>query len=124
MEQCCIHKILEEIKALYFAVNEEDSLDDFWVWFRDTAQVYAYEHRRTDEFEELDEKAIDAMILFDIKQEKPSKEENLRFLTIATELVCLALCEDKMCPEKIKERWQQMLRRSKDELMMLRLRML
>lgn len=126
MEQCCIHKILEEIKALYFAVNEEDSLDDFWVWFRDTALVYAYEHQRADEFEELDKKAMDALNTdtFDINQERPSKEESLRFFTIATELVCLALFEDKMCPEKLKERWQQMLLHAKDELMLLRLRML
>lgn len=126
MEQPCIRKLIGEIKALYFAENEEDSLDDFWVWFRDTAQVYAYKHRRANEFEELDKKALDALNTdtFDINQETPSEEESLRFLTIATELVCLALFEDEKCPEKLKERWQQMLQHAKDELMLLRLRML
>lgn len=126
MEEFCIFKLRKEIKALYFAVNEEDSLDDFSEWFRDTALVYAYEHQRADEFEELDKKAMDVWNTrtFDINQERPSKEERLWFLTISTELVCLALFEDEMCPEKLKERWQQMLQHAKDELMLLRLRML
>lgn len=126
MEEFCIFKLRKEIKALYFEVNEEDSLDDFSEWFRDTAKVYAYEHRRTDEFEELDKKALNLLNTrtFDINQEMPSEEERLWFLTISTELVCLALFEDEMCPEKLKERWQQMLRRSKDELMLFRLQML
>ena len=111
MEQCCIHKILEEIKALYFAANEEDSLDDFYEWFRSTARLSAYKRQGADYFEELEREALNLLNndTRGINKEMRLKEARFRLLVTSTVLVCLELCKDEKCPKELKKRWQEML---------------
>lgn len=112
MEEFCIFKLHDEIKVFYFTINKEDSLDDFYEWFRGMARCYAYKRQRADDFDELEREVLLNLLNKDtggINKEMRLKEARFRLLTISTVLVCLELCKDEKCPKELKKRWQEML---------------